>query len=251
MSVVRIETRESSTLLTLDRPQVHNVLDQELIHELREALEGVARDEDCRVLVLTGAGDEAFCAGADLKHMSGLTEPKLHEFLAETRALFRTLAEIRMPTICAVNGHAHGGGAELACICDLRVGCESTTFRFPGLTYGMAVGTWHLPTVVGLPKAKELLFTAMQVDATESLRIGLLNRLVEAPRLLEESFALAAQISVHPKDSVETVKNLVDRTVGAPLQQRFFREIYSNRELGATGIARDLFRKYLDRETKR
>lgn len=241
MAGIACELRDGCTLVTIERPEVLNVLDRRLVGELTSALERVGTAADSRVLVLTGAGDAAFCAGADLRELVSLPDLDLHQFLVETRKLFRTLAELPLPTIAAVNGHAHGAGAELACICDLRVGSENATFRFPGLAYGMAVGTWHLPTVVGLPKARELLLTTETIDAREAHRIGLLNRLHAPAELLERSLALARRIGSHPPEVAKEIKSLLNRTVGAPLQQRFFRELYSNQEHKADLRAREYF----------
>lgn len=232
MSLVHLEIDGPIGVVTLNRPECHNALSHELVREAATTLEEIAEERDLRVLILTGAGEEAFSAGADMRQMIDLPALELESFLAGTRKLFRLIAEQPLPTIAAINGHAHGGGAEVACSCDLRVGCERSDFRFPGVAYGMAVGTWHLPTVVGLPKAKELLFTADTVDAEEAMRIGLLNRLVEGSQLLEESRALASKIAEHPPNVVRSIKSLLDRTVGAPLQQRFYRELYSNQDRG-------------------
>jgi enoyl-CoA hydratase/carnithine racemase len=224
------ELRDEILWLTLSRPERHNALDHELVDEARALLEEASTQRDVRVVVITGASDEAFCAGADLHLMSGLDQGALHGFLVDCRKLFRAVAETPQPTIAALNGHTHGGGAEIACACDLRVGCERTTFRFPGVSYGMAVGTWHLPHLVGLPKAKELLLTTAVVEAEEALRLGLLNRLVPSDRLVEATQQLAREIAQHPDDAVRATKSLLDRAIGPPLVQRFYRELYSNQD---------------------
>jgi enoyl-CoA hydratase/carnithine racemase len=232
------ELHDGVLWLTLSRPEVRNALDLDLVLETCGLLESVRSRRDVRVVVLTGASEEAFCAGADLKLMAGLDEAGLHRFLADCRKLFRTVAETPQPTIAALNGPTHGGGAEIACACDLRVGCERTTFRFPGVTYGMAVGTWHLPLLVGLPKAKELLLTADVVEAEEALHIGLLNRLVPGARLVAETQRLALDIARHPDEAVRATKSLLDRAAGPPLLQRFYRELYSNLDRGSERVLR-------------
>lgn len=232
MALVQLEVDGALALLTLDRPESHNALSHQLVCEALEALDELSKRDELAVLIVTGAGEEAFSAGADMRQMIELPPLELEAFLADTRKLFRSVAGLPLPTIAAINGHAHGGGAEVACSCDLRIGCERSSFRFPGVAYGLAVGTWHLPTVVGLPKAKELLFTAESVDAEEAMRIGLLNRLVAGDQLLDEARALAHKIAKHPTPVVRSVKSLLDRTVGAPLLQRFYRELYSNQDRG-------------------
>lgn len=251
MSSVQIERHERCCVLTLARPEVHNVLDRDMVVDLIAAIKTLEKETaGSSVLVVTGRGDEAFCAGADIKQMADLTDDGLDHFLARTRKLFRTLAEFTGPTIAAVNGYAHGGGAELACACDLRLGTAKSSFRFPGVTYGMAVGTWHLPSLVGLAKAKELLLTGDVVDAEEARRIGLLNRIVKEP-LLDTTLELAERIAEHPTETTVDIKSLLNRTVGAPLQQRFYRELYSNRERGVTADVRHRFKRFLEEAAAR
>ncbi len=245
--VVSLEHRGAAAVLRLVRPEKHNVLNHDLVVEATSALETLATDTEVAVVILTGAGQQAFCAGADIRFMLDEKPARVKRFLQDTRKLFRAVADLPQPTIAAVNGHAHGGGAELACACDLRVGCEKTTFCFPGVRYGMAVGTWHLPSIVGLPKAKELLYTAATVDSDEAYRIGLLNRTTQQSRIIEASLELASAISEHPQEAVRSTKTLLNRTVGAPLIQRFYRELYSNQDRGvASGVA-ERFRRFLER----
>jgi enoyl-CoA hydratase/carnithine racemase len=227
------ELREVVLWLTLSRPARRNALDHELVVAALAALDSARTRADAKVVVITGASNEAFSAGADLRLMASLDQEALHRFLVDCRRLFRAVAETPQPTIAALNGHAHGAGAEIACVCDLRIGCERTTFRFPGVSYGMAVGTWHLPLLVGLPKAKELLLTTAVVEAEEALRIGLLNRLVPGERLADEVQRLALEIAKHPDDAVRATKSLLDRAIGPPLVQRFYRELYSNMDRGS------------------
>jgi enoyl-CoA hydratase len=230
--LIVVEDEGPIGLLTLNRPESHNALSHALVQEAIAALEDLALQERLRVLIITGAGEEAFSAGADMRQMVELPAPELESFFSGMRKLFRLISGLPVPTIAAINGHAHGGGAEIACSCDLRLGCERSSFRFPGVAYGMAVGTWHLPTVVGLPKAKELLFTAESIDADEAVRIGLLNRKTTAADLLDSARTLAEKIADHPTAVVRSIKSLLDRTVGAPLLQRFYRELYSNQDRG-------------------
>ena len=241
---LRIDHEDEIAILSLDRESVHNSLNLDLVERFIESVEELSNDPATRALLVTGTGQAAFSAGADMRFMGGLSEEDLGRFLARVRRLFRTLAATRVPTIALVNGYAHGGGAEIACCCDLRLGCEATSFRFPGVVYGMAVGSWHLAAVVGLPKAKELMFTGCEVDAETSLEIGLLNQLVPSGELQEFGFEMARQISRNPPEAVSAIKRLLDQGVGTPLQQRFYRELYSNRERNAGRTAQAAFRKY-------
>jgi enoyl-CoA hydratase/carnithine racemase len=235
-------------LLCLDRPAKHNALNTELVTQLRRELAEIRERADLGAVVLTGTGSQAFCAGADIHEMTQADPEHLTHFLRSTRQLFLELAGFPLPTIAAVNGHAHGGGAELACACDLRIGCEATTFRFPGVVYGMAVSTWQLPQIVGIPRAKELLYTGNTVAAEEALRIGLLNRQVKSEDLARTARELAKQIASHPRQAVQAIKSLVDREVGAPLTQRFYRELYSNQDRGVASGSAARFAPFFERK---
>ncbi len=246
MGSLERSVQDDILVLTLNRPQAHNALDRDVVSELLDTVEELAQPTNVRALVLTGAGSDSFSAGADMRFMSGLEETELQRFLARVRRVFRLLASLPIPTLAAVNGHAHGGGAELACCCDLRVGSAMATFCFPGVRYGMAVGSWHLATVVGLPKAKELLFTGMEIDSEEALRLGLLNRVSTSAGPLEESLELAREIAAHPPATVSAIKGLLDQGVGTPLMQRFYRELYSNRERSVGSSAQTAFQEWTD-----
>ncbi|MEM9408288.1 MAG: enoyl-CoA hydratase/isomerase family protein [Acidobacteriota bacterium] len=239
-----VERRGEIVLATLDRPHRHNALDLDLVESFLELLEELRTDPDARVLLITGRGDRAFSAGADMRFMADLDPKELARFLARVRRLFKTLAGHRLPSIALINGHAHGGGAEIACCCDLRIGCERASFRFPGVMYGMAVGSWHLATLVGLPKAKELLLTGRDLGAQASLDVGLLNQLTSSESLEEVGRATAAEIAAHPPDAVQAIKALLDQGIGTPLVQRFYRELYSNRERGAGATAQRAFQTF-------
>lgn len=250
MNLVSVEHRGPIAMVMLCRPEVHNALDHDMIRALTSCLEELSRDTSVRVIVLCGAGEEAFCAGADMKQLAESSDDDLRNILADTRRLFRILANLSLPTIAAVHGLAHGGGAEIACACDLRLGGPRSTFRFPGVAYGMAVGTWHLPTVVGLPRAKELLFTASEIDAEEALRIGLINHLVADGDVLVRACAIGEEIAAHSPEVVSSIKALLNGGVGAPLQQRFFRELYSNQERKVNDRVRVHFRRFVERERR-
>jgi enoyl-CoA hydratase len=213
--VLSIERSGGVVVATLARPEARNAIDERLADALLATLDDLP--EDVGALVLTGAGDRAFSAGADLRRMTELEGEALERFLASTSRLFRSIAELPIATIAAVNGHAHGAGAEIACACDLRIGCPGATFRFPGVRYGLPVGTWHLPGLVGLGKAKELLLTARIVEAEEASRIGLLQRLVPRERLLPEAVSLGESIAIHPQDAVAAIKALLAEGPSGPI----------------------------------
>ncbi|HVS16239.1 MAG TPA: enoyl-CoA hydratase/isomerase family protein [Thermoanaerobaculia bacterium] len=243
MSSLALQRSGPALVLTLRRADALNALDEELVDVLLAVL--AEPPPDIGALVLTGEGDRAFCAGADLKRMATLEEAPLEAFLTATSRLFRALAELPLATIAAVNGHAHGAGAELACACDLRVGCERTSFRFPGVRYGLAVGTWHLAGLVGTGAAKDLLLTARAVDAEEALRLGLLQRLVPRARLLDEALAIAEEIASRPRDAVASIKALLGEGFAGTIVERMEREAIGTRDGRLRGRAQGLMARTL------
>jgi len=192
---MRITEQAPVAVLTIDRPPV-NAISTDLLHELREAVGYLARAADLRVVVLTGAG-RAFVGGADIAEMRDMTAGQGREFAAFGQAVFFELEQLPKPVVAAVNGYALGGGCELAMACDIRLASETAKFGQPEINRGVLPGfggTQRLPRLVGGGKAKELLFTGALVDAPEALRIGLVDRVVPAERLLSEAMALASLI---------------------------------------------------------
>ncbi len=182
--------------VTLNRPEVRNAIDLDVV----DALEGILRDLGGRpeppILVLTGAGEKAFAAGADIRE---LRDRRAGDALGRINSgLFGRLEAYPLPTIAAVNGWCLGGGCEIAIACDLRVASETARFGQPEVGLGIqaaAGATRRLPRLVGLGRARELLYTGRIVDAAEALAIGLVNRVVPAARLQEEARAMAAEIA--------------------------------------------------------
>src|SRR3989454_5562665 len=181
--------------IRLNRPEKHNAINAEMSAELIECLDALEADDNVRVIVLTGAGEKAFCAGADMAEAVGTAGDSRRD--AAARAAIRLL-RVRKPTIAAVNGYAYGGGAGFSIYCDIRICSEAAEVRFVGATYGLVVGASQLPRIVGQAIAKELLFTARVIDSYEALRIGLANRVVphaDLSRVVREMAAGLAENS--------------------------------------------------------
>ena len=180
-SPLRIERRSSAAVLTLDRPERQNALSRELIHELGRAGRELDADTSVRAVILTGEGRRAFCAGADLKERSGMSESEVLEMLSLYRSELAWLSSFRAPVIAAINGVALGGGLELALACDLRVAVESARLGLPETTLGIipgAGGTQHLPRLIGPARARELVLLGKRLTAEEARSIGLVNHVV-------------------------------------------------------------------------
>ncbi len=210
---ILIEKKEGIEVLTLNRPDRMNSLNEKLAAEIVQELQEANRDDEIRVLVLTGAG-KGFCAGADVGGMSaGEREPKGAE---EIRRGFRNiqgvilgLHRLEKPTIAMVNGPAVGGGFDLACACDLRTGSENARFMVAFTRIGLFPGwggTWLYPRIIGLPKAAEMLFTGDFLEAKEAERLGLLNKLVPATELEKETMNLARRIANGPPIAIRLAK---------------------------------------------
>jgi enoyl-CoA hydratase/carnithine racemase len=196
-------------VVTLNRPEVLNALSSGLVHELDEALMALDGDPSIACIVVTGAGEKAFSSGADIHEAvaRGREEGHLTEFGWQR-------ANLRKPTIAALNGLVYGGGTMIACELDIRVGCERTRFRFLQSSVGRLGPTWTLPLIVGLPRAKELLFTARVVGAEEALQMGLLNQLVPSDKLLETALSMGRQIAGNKPEAVQGIKQLIGEHVG-------------------------------------
>lgn len=195
--VVLEERRDQTVILTLNRPEVMNSFNFAMLRGLQEKIEALRFDPEIRVVIITGAGDKAFCAGADLKERATLSEVQVKEFIFTIRNLFTAIEDLPKPVIAAVNGVALGGGTELALACDIRIASATATMGLTETRLAIipgAGGTQRLPRLVGRGKAKELIFTGRRVGAEEAFQIGLVNKVVPLEKLLEECLAMAAMI---------------------------------------------------------
>ncbi len=205
-----LEYHGATAVVRLNRVEKHNAISREMADELVRCLDALDANPDVRVIVLTGAGDKAFCAGADMAEAALEAQPE-----GQQRRDWAAQAAVRLvragkPVIAAVNGYAYGGGAIFAVCCDIRICAESARFRFVGATYGLAVGASMLPRVVGGPMAKELIFTARVVDAEEALRIGLANHVVPDADLERAVLEMAEQIAGNSAAAITASKEVID-----------------------------------------
>ncbi|GAB6061989.1 enoyl-CoA hydratase [Deferrisoma palaeochoriense] len=211
---VLVEREDGLCLITLNRPQVMNSISFQMLLDLNRVLDEVRFDTSVRCVVITGAGDRAFCAGADLKERAGMTEDQVRRYIHTIRNTFTEVENLPMPVIAAVNGVALGGGTELALASDLRIASENATLGLTETSLAIipgAGGTQRLPRIVGKAKAKELIFTAKRISAAEALEIGLVNRVVPLARLLDAARELAAAIAKNGPLAVRAAKRAIDR----------------------------------------
>src|SRR5882724_5107005 len=215
------ERVDKVAIITLNRPEKLNAMSYELACELDEELTKIENDEDARVVILTGAGLRAFSAGGDIMQMVKSTPEEMAARSENRREANWHLATFTKPIIGAINGLAYGAGAQLTTMLDMRIGCEHAEIQFLAAKYGRANSTWSLPLVVGMPKAKELLYTGRPVRAEEAQRIGLLNQVVPAAELRAASLEMANQIAANDARMVQGIKKLLDDGVGTLWRERF------------------------------
>ena len=204
---VLTERRGDALLVTLNAPERRNAIDKQMVDALHRVLDEAWGDESLAALVLTGAGDKAFAAGADIAQ---LRERTARDALAAINStIFERVETFPAPVIAAIRGFALGGGCELAIACDLRVLGESARLGQPEVRLGIipaAGGTYRLPRLVGLGRARELVYTGRMVDATEALRIGLANVVVPDAEVLPRALALADEIAANGRLAVRAAK---------------------------------------------
>ena len=212
MSFVNVEQQGAVAVLTIDRPKALNALNPEVLADLKAAFEGIDQNT-ARCVVLTGAGDKSFVSGADIGSMSTMTKAEGEAFGKLGNDIFLMIENFPLPVIAAVNGFALGGGCELAMSCDIRVCSDNAMFGQPeaglGITPGFG-GTQRLPRIVGLGMAKQLLYTARNIDAGEALRIGLVNAVVPQAELMDTALKMASTIAKNAPIAVRACKQAVN-----------------------------------------
>lgn len=211
--VLLTEEKDGIVTLTLNRPKVMNCLNFELLHALKQQVDELRFNTTARVIIITAAGEKAFCAGADLKERATLTPIQVKEYIFTIRDLFATIENINKPVIAAVNGIALGGGTELALASDIRIASTNASLGLTETRLAIipgAGGTQRLPRLIGKGKAKELIFTGRRVDAAEALEIGLANSVSEPEALLDECNKMAAMICETGPVAIEQAKYAIN-----------------------------------------
>ncbi len=209
-----LEIDNEIATLTINRPKSLNALNTELLNEIRLALEEVENTPDIRVLVVTGAGEKAFVAGADIAELAGLTPLSSKYFVANGHKTMDRLQTLPIPVIAAVNGFALGGGLELALACDFIYASEKARFGLPEITLGLIPGfggTQRLPRIIGKNLAKEMIFTGKMLSAQEALQAGFVNRVFPHDRLMAETLKTARDIASKGRVSLNAAKQAINQ----------------------------------------
>ena len=214
------EKSDGIATITINRPKALNALNEETIPEFLSSLEDAEKDENVRVIVITGAGEKAFCAGLDLKTVMDISVIKAVETSRLGQKLTLAIEELGKPVIAAINGYALGGGLELAMACDIRIASENARIGQTEVNVGLIPGwggTQRLPRLVGKGIAKELVFTGKMIDAKTAERIGLINMVVPPEKLKSAVEELSKVIMSKPPIAIKLAKELINRSIETDL----------------------------------
>lgn len=220
--LVRCEREGDLAIVTIQRPEVMNCLSFPTLKRMRKLLFDLKSDLSIRAVLITGAGEKAFCAGADLKERRTMPAEKVPNFVRNIRRTMDDVEDLPQPTIALVNGFAFGGGTELLLACDLRVAAPHAQLGLTEVSLAIipgAGGTQRLPRLIGKARAKDLILTARRVGAEEAERIGLVNRIAPEGRLLEAGRELAQAIAANGPVAVRAAKEAIDHGSELPLAE--------------------------------
>lgn len=210
---IRLELEDALAILTIDRPKALNAFNTQALQEVELALREVARTAGVRALLVTGAGEKAFVAGADIAEMAEFTPAQAREFAGMGHRVFHIMESLSVPTLAAVNGFALGGGCELALCCDLIYASEKAKFGLPEVSLGVIPGfggTQRLTRLVGRVRAKELIFTGDIIDAQKAKEIGLVLDVVPADKLMEHCRSVAAKMIKRGPLAIAQAKRVIE-----------------------------------------
>ncbi|HSB50667.1 MAG TPA: enoyl-CoA hydratase-related protein [Nitrosopumilaceae archaeon] len=220
MSLITTSKSDGVCTVKINRPDKLNAMNTDVAKELIKTFESLGKDDDVKVIILTGEGDKAFSAGADIEYMSKISPDESVEYAKLGQLLTSTVELVKQPTIAAVNGFALGGGCELAMSCDIRIAADTAKLGQPEVTIGIPPGwggTQRLMRIVGIAKAKELVYTGRMVKADEAKEIGLVNHVFPLASLQEEAKKMALAIAANSTIGVQMSKTAINKGRNADL----------------------------------
>ncbi len=216
-----LEKNEAVATITLNRPRRLNAINGKMIEEIDRVMDNLATDSTIKVVIITG-GPDYFCAGADISEVINISSvDEGYEFSRRIQKVFDKINYLPKPVIASVSGLALGGGCEMALACDLRLASEKASFGVPEINIGVlpgAGGTQRLPRILGVCKAKELLFTGERIDARQACQLGMVNKVVPASELMNETRQLAEKLVVKPPLALKMAKEVVDTGMNLDLE---------------------------------
>jgi len=243
---------EQIGIMTLNRPEQANSLSAPMLDEINQIIQEITHDESIRCLLITGAGSNVFCAGADLKERRLMTEAEAKAAVLSIQQTFIEIEAVSVPVIAVMNGHALGGGLELALACDLRIARAGARLGLPET--GLAIipgagGTQRLPRLIGLGKAKELIFTGTPLQAEEAIQIGLIEHISLADTLMSDALALAKQIAKNGPLALKEAKQAIQLSLDHDLHTGLTKEYESYLRLIDTEDRTEGLRAFQEKRT--
>jgi 3-hydroxypropionyl-coenzyme A dehydratase len=259
MKYIQLEPQADIAIIKINRPEALNALNTDVIFELSRTIDIISVDDDIKAVIITGAGERSFCAGADISYMVSITPIMAEKYASSAQEVLNKIEKLEKPVIAAINGFALGGGCELAMVCDIRIASSNAKLGQPEVTIGIPPGwggTQRLLRIVGPSKAKEMIFTGKMISAEEAEQIGLVNKVIalgqddilppSAPegdsvkekersnqigkilnkKLMEECISLARQITTNSFTAVKTSKMLINRGMDTDIATGLRLEIY-------------------------
>jgi enoyl-CoA hydratase len=226
--VVLYEKKENIAILTFNRPEALNALNTEVNIQLIDMLDAAEKDLEVKVIVLTGSGKKAFVAGADIKEMTDMDAMRAREHALKAKRAVDRIYHLTKPVIAAVNGFCLGGGMEYALACDFRVASENAQFGLPEINLGImpgSAGTQRLPRLIGMGKAKELIYSGSMIDANQALNLGLINYIFAGESLLDETLKLARKIASKSTVALSLIKSAMNKGTEIDLESASMFEI--------------------------
>ncbi|MGO9214637.1 MAG: enoyl-CoA hydratase/isomerase family protein [Syntrophales bacterium] len=226
--VVLYEKKENIAILTFNRPAALNALNTEVNLKLIEHLNAAEADPQIRVVILTGSGEKAFVAGADIKEMLNMNAVAARDHAIKAKRVTDKIWNLKKPVVAVINGFCLGGGLEYALACDLRIASDSARFALPEINLGImpgSCGTQRLPRLIGLTKAKELCFTGDIIKADEALALGLINHIFPSESLMEEAMVLSRRIAEKSTPALMLIKSAMNKGLEMDLESAAIFEI--------------------------
>ena len=249
-NTIIFEKENEIATIKLNKPQSMNSINSELMSELNKVLDLISADNEIAVVIITG-NEKVFAAGADIKEISQIDTPvKAHSFVETIQLLFNKLERIPQPVIAAVSGLALGGGCEMCMACDIRIAADNALFGQPEIKIGVipgAGGTQRLPRLVGVGRAKELLYTGDPIKAEEAFRIGLVNKVVPLASLMDEAKAMASKIAKQPGYALKITKIVVNDGINMDLRAAIAYEARSFEQLFATEDQQEGMKAFIEK----